>query len=365
MNDSADRLARLRLARSEGVGSRTYARLMAHFGNAAAALDGLPAMSARGGRRRPLRPCPRDEAEAELEALEALGGRMMLVEDADYPPALAAIPDPPPALSILGDPARLAGPAIGMVGTRNGSAAGRKFARGLAADLGAAGTVVVSGMARGIDTAVHEGSLATGSIAVLAGGIDVPYPRENAALYERLAADGTIVSDQRLGTAPAARHFPPRNRIISGLSLGVVVVEATLRSGSLITARLANEQGRIVFAVPGSPLDPRAAGPNDLLRQGAVLVERADDVVAAVAGMASPALTPREIDTAPAPAAREEIDDGARGIVAACLGHTALTVDELVRECQLSAASVQTILLELELAGRVARRPGNRVSLTA
>ena len=363
MTGRADRLARLRLARSEGVGPRTYLRLIAHFGSAAGALAALPGMSARGGRRRPLRPCPEEDAEAELAALEEAGGRMILWGDPDYPEALAAIPDPPVALSVIGDAARLAAPAIGMVGMRNGSAVGRKFARRLAGDLGAAGVVVVSGMARGIDTAAHEGSLATGSVAVLAGGVDVPYPRENEALYRRLIAEGAVVSDQRLATAPTARHFPPRNRIVSGLSLGVVVVEAGIRSGSLITARLANEQGRIVFAVPGSPLDPRAAGPNDLLRQGAVLVERADDVVAAIDGMAQPVRPAWEAEPEGAAGTVVEIDDSTRGTVVDRLGHTPLTVDELVRECQLSAASVQTVLLELELAGRVLRQPGNRVSL--
>ena len=363
MSGGGERLARLRLARSEGVGPRTYGPMLARFGTASEALAALPGMSARGGRRRPLLPCPEAEAEAELEALEALGGRMILLGDADYPEALAAIPDPPAVLSVLGDGARLAGPAIGMVGMRNGSAVGRKFARALAAELGAAGVVVVSGMARGIDGAAHEGSLATGSVAVLAGGVDMPYPRENEALYRRLAEEGAVVSEQRLGTVATARHFPPRNRIVSGLSLGVVVVEANLRSGSLITARLANEQGRIVFAVPGSPLDPRAAGPNDLLRQGAVLVERADDVVAAIEGMARGVAAPPEPAPAEAVDAGERVDDGARDMVTDRLAHTPLTVDELVRECQLSAASVQTILLELELAGRVLRQPGNRVSL--
>ena len=363
MTGPAERLARLRLARSKGVGPRTWLRLMAHFGNARDALGGLPELAARGGRRRPLEPCPTEEAEAELTALEALGGRMILWGDPDYPEALAAISDPPPALSVLGDAARLAGPAIAMVGMRNGSAVGRKFARRLAGDLGAAGAIVVSGMARGIDGAAHEGSLATGSVAVLAGGVDVPYPRENEELYRRLAAEGAVISDQPLRTRPTARHFPPRNRIVAGLSLGVVVVEASLRSGSLITARLANEQGRIVFAVPGSPLDPRAAGPNDLLRQGAVLVERADDVIAAIDGMARPVRPARETVADCGAAASVEVDDSARGVVVDRLAPTPLTVDELVRECQLSAASVQTILLELELAGRVSRQPGNRVSL--
>ena len=215
MTGEAERLARLRLARSEGVGPRTWLRLVEHFGTATEALAGLPEMSARGGRGRPIRPCPENEAEAELAALAALGGRSVLLGDPDYPEALAAIPDPPPALSVLGDGARLAGPAVGIVGMRNGSAAGRKFARGLAADLGAAGVTIVSGMARGIDTAAHEGSLATGSVAVLAGGVDVPYPRENEDLYRRLAEEGAVVSERRLGTVPVARHFPPRNRLVS------------------------------------------------------------------------------------------------------------------------------------------------------
>ena len=358
-----ERLARLRLARSEGVGPRTFARLIDHCGTAGAALAALPEMSARGGRGKPLRPCPAEDAAEEIAAVEALGGRLMVLGEDGYPDALSAIADPPPALAVLGDARMLGRVVVAVVGARNASAAGRKLARGLAGGLGAAGVVVGSGLARGIDGAAHEGALATGTIAVLAGGVDVPYPREHAGLHRRIAETGAVISEHRPGTVPMARHFPARNRLISGLALGVVVVEATPRSGSLITARMANEQGRMVFAVPGSPLDPRARGTNDLLRQGAALAENADDVIAGIRGMA-PRPAPVEAAEAPVPEAAEP-GEAARAMLTARLGQTPLTVDELVRECQLSAATVQTILLELELAGRVARQPGNRVCLAA
>ena len=377
MNE-AERLARLRLARSEGVGARTFGRLLAHCGSAVEALEALPRLSARGGRAKPVEAAPAGAAMREAAAVAALGGRLVVLGEDGYPEALSAIDDPPPALSVLGDVGLLGRSMVAVVGARNASAAGRKFARGLAADLGAAGVVVCSGMARGIDGAAHEGALASGTAAVLAGGVDVPYPREHGELYQRLVESGAVLAEHPIGTVPTARHFPARNRLISGLALGVVVVEATLRSGSLITARFANEQGRVVMAVPGSPLDPRAKGANDLLRQGAVLVESADEVVEAVRAMAAaprPALALRP--AAPPPAADpveeigeeaveeagEEAEREARAVLAERLGAAPVTVDEMVRECQLSAAAVQTILLELELAGRIARHPGNRVSL--
>ena len=359
--NQAERIARLRLARSEGVGPRTFARLIAHCGTAVAALAALPEMSARGGRRRPLRPCPAADAAEEIGAVAASGGRLIILGEDGYPDALSAIADPPPVLAVLGDAALLGRAVVAVVGARNASAAGRKLARGLAGDLGAAGVVVGSGLARGIDGAAHEGALATGTIAVLAGGIDVPYPREHAGLYRRIAEAGAAVSEHRPATVPTARHFPARNRLISGLALGVVVVEATLRSGSLITARTANEQGRLVFAVPGSPLDPRARGTNDLIRQGAQLAEGAEDVIAGIQGMV-PRPAPIEAAEDPVPAVADP-GEAARSALAARLGPVPLTVDELVRECQLSAATVQTILLELELAGRVVRQPGNRICL--
>ncbi len=360
MNE-VERLARLRLARSEGVGPRNFGRLIAHCGSALAALDALPRLSARGGRAAPLDPAPAERAERERAAVARLGGRLVVLGEDSYPEPLRAIVDPPPVLTVLGNAGLLARPAVALVGARNASAAGRKLARDLAEELARAGLVVVSGMARGIDGAAHEGALAEGTIAVLAGGVDSPYPKEHAPLYRRLVADGAVVAENGLGTVPTARLFPSRNRLISGLALGVVVVEATLRSGSLITARFANEQGRIVMAVPGSPLDPRARGANDLLRQGAVLVESAEDVIEAVRGMAAaPPPEPRREDEAP-PGDEPAEDDRAR--LAAALGQTPVAVDELVRACGLSAAAAQMILLELELADRIVRHPGNRIAL--
>lgn len=255
---------------------------------------------------------------------------------------------------------------IAVVGARNASANGRRFARRLAADLAEAGLVVVSGLARGIDASAHEGALSGGTVAVVAGGLDVAYPPENAALQDRIAEAGALVAEQPLGTLPQARHFPRRNRIIAGLALGVVVVEAAPRSGSLITARLALEQGREVFAVPGSPLDPRCRGTNNLIREGAVLTEGAADVLAALEGpLGRPVAEPAGADFAPAPGAAvdEETLDQARGRLLEALGPTPIAVDEIIRECQLTAPVVLILLLELELAGRLDRHPGNQVSL--
>ncbi len=367
----AGRIAFLRLIRSENVGPITCRRLVAQFGGAAAALEALPELARKGGRRRPIRLCPRDEAERALDALEALGARVLTLADPDYPSALAAIDDPPPVLSVLGDPALPSRRSIAIVGARNASANGRRFAKRLAADLGRAGLVVTSGLARGIDTAAHEGSLDSGSVAVLAGGPDVVYPRENAALYQELRERGAVVSEMPAGLVPQARHFPRRNRLISGLSLGVLVVEAAPRSGSLITARLALEQGREVFAVPGSPLDPRARGCNHLIRQGAVLTESAEDVLEVLGGF----LAERRIRPDPPPGAAPEAPESgpegapdaaseARVIVKQLLGPSPVLLDEVARQAQLSAAMVNRVLLELELAGRVVRHPGNRVSLS-
>ena len=262
----------------------------------------------------------------------------------------------------------LAGKAVAIVGARNASANGRRLARELAAGLGAADFVVVSGLARGIDAAAHAGALESGTIAVLAGGIDVVYPQENQELYDSIARQGLLVSEIALGTQPQASHFPRRNRLISGLSLGAVVVEAAPRSGSLITARQAADQGREVFAVPGSPLDPRARGCNGLIRQGATLVESADDVIESLAGMLKPPMAePPERDFGPGkPPEPPESDLAAcRAIMDDLLSPTPVPVDELIRECQFSPAVVQTVLLELELAGRIERHPGNRVALVA
>ncbi len=363
----AERMDWLRLARSANVGPVAFRQLLERFGTPAAALDALPRLARRGGGKRTIARHSRSEAEREIARLAKLGGRLVALCEPSYPEALAALADPPPLLSLLGEPALPARPSIAVVGARNASANGLRLAERLAGELGEAGFAVVSGMARGIDARAHQGALETGTTAVLGGGVDVVYPRENRALYDRLREQGAIVSETALGTAPLARHFPRRNRIVSGLSRGVVVVEAAVRSGSLITARFALEQGRDVFAVPGSPLDPRARGPNDLIRQGASLVESADDVLNALGG---PPSTDAERRSTRAPAARpgaaleEDAPLDAQAAVLALLGAAPAPVDRIVRESRLTPAAVATILLELELAGRVERQPGSLISLT-
>ena len=290
----SEKLDWLRLSRSENIGPITFFQLIRRFGAAAAALDAVPDLARRGGRKRPIKLCDPATAEAEAAAIEKAGARLVAACEPEYPKALAAIADPPPALTVLGRPEMLASqdPTVGIVGARNASGAGRRIAQGIATDLGARGIIVASGLARGIDTAAHNGALKTGTVAVVAGGVDVYYPPENEDLQNAIAAEGAVISEQPMGTEPQARHFPRRNRMISGLSLGVLIVEAASRSGSLITARTALEQGREVFAVPGSPLDPRAQGTNHLLRQGATLAERADDIAAVIAAMADTPLSP-------------------------------------------------------------------------
>src|SRR5882757_3670533 len=277
MHDS-ERRAWLRLARTENVGPVTFRNLIARFGSATATLEELPRLAARGGGKNFILPDEGDAAR-ELDGLAKLGGRMIASCEADYPPGLAALEAPPPVLSVLGHPHLLQKEMIAIVGARNASALARKFADTLARELGFAGLVVVSGMARGIDASAHEAALAVGTVAVVAGGADVIYPPENEKLYAAIKNQGVIVSEMRLGEAPQARHFPRRNRIISGLSRGVVVVEAAEKSGSLITAQCALDQGREIFAVPGSPLDPRARGANRLIREGATLTESAEDIL--------------------------------------------------------------------------------------
>lgn len=361
-----ERLARVRLARTETVGPITYRTLLARYGSAQASLEALPSLAQRGGRRKPLRPPSASDIAADLDRLAKMGGRLVTLPEPDYPEALAAIEDAPPVLSVLGHLHLLARPSVAIVGARNASTNGRKLARDLAVALGRAGYVVVSGLARGIDTAAHGSALDTGTVGVLAGGVDVIYPPENAGLHARLAETGALVSEAPCGAEPLGRHFPRRNRIISGLSLGVVVVEAARRSGSLITARLAAEQGREVFAVPGSPLDPRAQGTNDLIRKGAVLVQEADDVLSELVRQTTPlADRARDAYTPPpgTPSLAEAELAAARDRLLQAMSPTPSDVDELIRDCQLSAAVVWTVLLDLELAGRVERLPGNRVAL--
>ena len=368
--DPQERLDWLRLARTETVGPVTFYALLRRFGSARASLQALPRLS------RPVVAMSLRDVEAELAALARLGARLVCWGEPDYPAALATVEDAPPVLTVLGIPALLQMPIVAVVGARNASANGRRFASELSAGLGDAGIVVVSGMARGIDAAAHLGALHSGSVAVVAGGADIVYPEENRGLYDALVERGAVVAELPLGTEPQARHFPRRNRIISGMARGVVVVEAAAKSGSLITARFALEQGREVFAVPGSPLDPRSRGCNDLLRNGATLTETAADILAQLGPFLQsemPAPRPREralqprlplAGAAPNLSAIPQIpEDAALELLMEKLSPTPVAVDELVRQCHLSAASIATLLLELELAGRIERHPGNLVSL--
>lgn len=357
---SAEQIARIRLIRSENVGPITFRHLLARFSNAIAALAALPDLAGKGGARA-IRIATSAEAERELAAAEALGAHVLFLGAPPYPPLLAAIEDAPPVLFTLGHLVLLDRPCVALVGARNASAAGLGFASKLARDLSGQGVVVVSGLARGVDTAVHKASLERGTIAVVAGGLDVVYPPENRGLYDAIAAQGLIVAEQPLGTQPQARHFPRRNRIISGLSLGVVVLEAALKSGSLITARQAGEQGREVMAVPGSPLDPRAQGANALIREGATLVQSAHDVMEAIMPLIQRGSSETDVPFAASPPLID-VAEGDRKIIADLLSPTPVQTDEIIRLCGLSPALVQTILLELELAGRLVRHAGNRVS---
>lgn len=357
MNPS-DIAARLRLIRSDRIGPVTYAQLVARFGSARAALDAVPDLARRGGGRA-IRIASAAEVEREIETVDRLGARYLFRDDDAYPALLAEIDSAPPALIVSGEVALLAKPMVAMVGARNASAAACRFARQLARDLGQAGTVIVSGLARGIDTAAHDGSIDTGTIAVIAGGADIFYPPENEERQRAIAARGLLVAEQPPGIEPRARHFPYRNRIIAGLAAGTVVMEAAPRSGSLITARHAADYGREVMAIPGSPLDPRAQGCNQLIREGATLVQNAEDVLEAVRplhlGTRRPA---RHVVAEPADAGDPE-----RNAVRDLLGPTPVPVDELVRQSGLAPAAVQLVLLELELAGLLTRHAGGKVSL--
>jgi DNA processing protein len=385
------RLDWLRLIRSEGVGPRTFQSLLNRCGSAADALQALPEIAREAGRA--IRICRVDEAEREIAGLGRLGARLVALGEAAYPAPLRAIDSAPPLLAVLGDATVLSRPCVAIVGSRNASAAGLKFTAQLARDLGEAGFVVTSGLARGIDTAAHEASLSGGTIAVMAGGLDEVYPPQNDGLLRRLVGSGAAVSEMPLGWAPRGRDFPRRNRLVSGLSLGVVVVEAARKSGSLITARFANEQGRQVFAVPGSPLDPRAEGGNHLIREGATLCAEAAHVVEALMplvrtgfdGLSSnavmrepggeppseplwdeldlpgiagaPLVAQRGLDEPPAPGGED-----ATALLLRLIGQAPVAPDDLVRASGRPAREVTRILLDLEMAGSVLRHPGGLLS---
>ncbi|MEA2986179.1 MAG: processing protein [Alphaproteobacteria bacterium] len=358
------RLDWLRLIRSDNVGPRTFRSLLNHCGGAQAALAALPDLARRGGASRPARICPRDAAEREMDAARDIGVRFVALGEEEYPTRLQTIDDAPPLLAVRGNTDVLASPMVAVVGARNASAVGVKFAERLARELGDAGFVIASGLARGIDAAAHRASLATGTVAVLAGGQDQIYPPEHAGLLESILTDGAAISEMPLGWEPRARDFPRRNRLISGLALGVLIVEAAKRSGSLITARMALEQGREVFAVPGSPLDPRSEGTNNLLKQGAILVTEAADIIPVLGPImgAPPAPVLKEPEFSPADGVGSAANDE-RSRIVSLLGPTPVAIDDLIRLSGCSPTAVRIVLLELELAGRVERHGGAMVSL--
>lgn len=368
--DDVQRRDWLRLILSENVGPITFRQLINRFGSAKEALHALPELARRGGMQRPIRICPADVADRHLANVSRIGARLVAIGEAEFPPLLREVDHAPPMLCVKGNTALVNQPMVAIVGARNASALGRKFARKLASDLGATGFVIASGLARGIDTAAHEASLATGTIAVLAGGIDNVYPPENRELYEAIGERGILIAEMMPGVVPKAESFPRRNRIISGMTYGTVVVEAALRSGSLITARFATEQGRDVFAVPGSPLDPRAGGTNRLLRDGATIVENASDIVEQLKPQIGRPIEEKDAfmkedrnETLAAESLDGHEQSDARARILELLGPSPVEVDDLVRESGLPTAAVLATLLELELAGLVSRHRRNQVSL--
>ena len=387
--DDAQRLACLRLIRSENIGPVTFRELINRYGGAGRALEALPELSRRGGRGKPLRICPADVAEAELAAAARIGARPLFTIEPDYPPLLAHLEMPPPLIYAKGRLDLLSKPGIAIVGSRDASAAGRTLTRTLALDLGAAGLVIVSGLARGIDAEAHKAALSTGTIAVLAGGIDNIYPPEHDALHREISEVGCLVAEMPPGYVPRGQDFPRRNRIISGIAHAVVIVEAARRSGTLITARMAAEQGREVFAVPGHPLDPRAEGTNHLLKTGATLLISAADVLELINPLLNPRFSFQErsgvayvdddgdaedpahraplrsslAETKPETSSPPYNADSERARVLAMLGPSPVNIDELVRVTGLSVRVIQAAVLELSLAGRIERHGQNFISL--
>jgi DNA processing protein len=366
-----EKLDWIRLIRTESIGPATFHELLAHFGSALAAIEALPGLSLRGGLRETRQAPSRAAAQDEWDAAERAGARILAIPDPDYPPLLRHIHAPPPILFARGNPALAAGQTVAIVGSRHASAIGRQLACNMAEDFGRAGIAVISGLARGIDTAAHQAALATGTVAVIAGGIDMIYPPENAGLHEAIAQNGLLLAENPPGAVPRGQDFPRRNRIISGVSSGVVVVEAAKKSGSLITARLAAEQGRDVFAVPGHPLDPRAAGTNGLIRNGAHLTTSADDVISELfsglsmrpdysgGGFANPAsaYAARNAPAGSGEAVQQTVLDA--------LSYTPVHPDILLRQTGLNPRSLTVALLELDLAGRIERHGNEYISLKA
>ncbi|MIL09938.1 DNA-protecting protein DprA [Salmonella enterica subsp. enterica] len=360
------RLSWIRLLRTPNVGPATFRDLINRFGSAEHALAMLPELALSGGARQAPKIPSLATAEAELDAAQAAGARIVAIGEGDYPAMLRRMDQPPPLVTVKGQPAVFGKPAVSIVGARNASLAGIKFARMISSELASSGYAIVSGLARGIDTAAHQGSLSSGTVAVLAGGVNRPYPPENAALCDEISASGgAVITEMPFGWEPRAQDFPRRNRLIAGLGLGLVVIEAAQRSGSLISARLAGEMGRIVFAVPGSPLDPRTEGTNGLLKDGAILVTEAEDIRRHLTPMTGGApqlpaalAEPENAATNPEPPGMDE-----RERLMEALSPTPTAVDELIHHTGLQPAQVQLILLELDLAGRLARHAGGLVSI--
>ena len=376
-----ERIARLRLIRSHNVGPRTYAHLMRRFGTAVRALEALPDLAARGGRAGYVA-CPPEDVEAELDAALACGAEMLQLGDADYPALLTEIDPAPPVIWVKGNISLLKHSAVALVGSRNASALGVRTSRRLARELGQTGYVVVSGLARGIDAAAHEASLSTGTIAVMAGGLDCPYPPENIEIWKRIAEDGLLLSEISFGVEPTGKHFPRRNRLIAGLSKGVVLVEAAAKSGSLITARFALEQGRETMACPGAPEDPRAAGCNSLIREGAALIRHVGDIEEALAAPRSLMLMEdggefefdaelfgdnamRDDYDALADFAEDGNDLGEEAFaeqIMDLLGPHPVEIDEIARQCGALPQEISLAILELDLAGRIEIQPGGMIA---
>lgn len=384
--EDEERLCRLQLAQSDNIGPATYHQLLEIYGSASEAVTALPDLASGATRGRRVRLYPRQRAVQDAERTHACGGRIVTHGEPDFPRLLAQTVNPPPVLFVAGNAALLQQKTCAIVGSRNSSANGKRFARDVANGLGQRGWTVASGMARGIDTAAHEASLDTGTIAVIATGLDVIYPPENTGLHEQIAADGCVVTEMPPGTQPRADLFPRRNRIIAGLAAGVVVIEAAVRSGSLITARLANEIGRDVFAVPGSPFDPRSAGTNKLIQDGAMLVTSAGDVLDVlesshlyarggdhgcqpqrpIVSDVSEATRQQPANSAGAGTTsrgEQTVEDTHRQAVTELLGPDPVEVDVVVRESRLPSRLVQMVIMELDLTGRLERHPGQRVSL--
>jgi DNA processing protein len=362
-NDQA-RIEWLRLIRSENVGPITFFQLINRFGSAGNALEAIPKLARKGGRKRPIALCSVADAEQEFKTAKKLNAEILFYGDSLYPQLLTEIRDAPPILYAKGDTSLFHKPGIAIIGSRNASAGGRRLAQLFAQELGNEGYNIISGLARGIDSSAHQASLHTGTIAVMAGGIDIIYPSENKQLYENIADKGILLTENLPGIEPQARHFPRRNRLISGLSLGVIVVEAAPKSGSLITANFALDQGREVFAIPGSPLDPRARGTNNLLSQGATLVQSGRDVIEALKqNRTSIQEAPKQFKAPEVQPPSEHDVEHARTELLSLLSPAPIALDELLRLSDITPNALFTVLLEFELAGKLERHPGNKVSL--